>query len=496
VARKTPPLQFPKVSAKAAAIDDTALGPNTTLVGRAKPTDDTALGSHTPPRGEKVAGADTALDVNTPLPVRSTLIAGADTALDANTPMPPTVPAVLGATTVAEKLPAPESPVHKHDISTMSRFDAGSLSSSRTDASGLPPVQQPFASGPAPATEVDLIPLGDDIETVAYGEKAREILAADAAVAGTRRPQDGRDSAPSLPPPPPAHGAPRLPGVAGDPQHFAAAGYERPHYDQRLHDEHSHHGPPPQQIAHGNPNQFQAPTTYPVARLSSTFPAGWTTASTGSLSLKRPSLVSQLVRTPLRLAITAAVVGVALGGLFIAVSGDSSEPAPAAAPAADPPTLVMPTEVTEPPAVDPTTEPATEPTTAPPNEATTAPPTEPTTSVEDTSTGPSTKVPATRPATKTATPAATKTTTPTTKATTTKPETKTPPTKPEPEIKATKKPPAPAKPPPAKPAVTKPAKTKPVATPATKKPVKKPATKPKQEPTKKWDPNSLFPSRK
>ncbi len=95
-------------------------------------------------------------------------------------PAPPVIPAAHDMGAGASR------PIDKHDASATSKFDVASLSSSRIDASDMPPTSH------APGV---LDPLG-------------------ASDGVAERISGGRDSAPYLPPPPNDRGGVKLPGVA------------------------------------------------------------------------------------------------------------------------------------------------------------------------------------------------------------------------------------------------------------------------------------------
>jgi serine/threonine protein kinase len=358
--RKTPPTAFAKLSGAA----PTPLASATAKPGVAKPD---AKGDPKPAAPPDAAATGNAAPVATkPEESKSEV-----------TPLPPVLPKPPDApkTWSLAELASIDKKVDKHDQSTTSKFDTASLSSSRTDASSLPVAAAPAAAAVAAA------------DTAADADKAKR--------PGT----DGRDSAPSLPPPPVGRKSVRLPGVAQVPEDESG----------------------------GIAKKFGAPNVFGARAKTPSSPESW---PGGTASIKTPSLFARLVRSPKQLAMGAGAL-VLLVVVIVFATGSKSTPSPAPAkPASVTPAPAEPAPIVEPPPVDDGS--ATEP-------------------GETANTDGSASVPPVKPAVK----------------------------KPPPKRVATQ----PAVKPTTKPAV-KPT-TKPGVKPVTKKP-----------PTKKWDPNTLFPSRK
>jgi eukaryotic-like serine/threonine-protein kinase len=315
---------------------------------------------------------------------------------DNKLPQPPVLPPKPAEApktwSLAELATIDKQGVDKNDVSTTAKFDVASLSSSRTDVSGMP--RAPASSAPvsSAASSADVLAAADaaaDAESKRAGTDGRE-----------------RDSAPSLPPPPVARKSVKLPGVAQVPDANAEPG----------------------SVA----AKFAATNVFNTrAKTPSNMPESW---PGGTASIRTPWSFARLVRSPKYIAMAAGAL-VLLVVVIVFATGGSKQPT--AAPALEKPKQVAPTPM----------EPA--------NVTQPVPPEEPT----ETTAGSATTKPAkpTRPVQK-------------------------PPAKVPPKRVATQ--PAPAKP------AVKPA-TKPAVKPATK-----PATKPAKPPAKKWDPNTLFPTRK
>lgn len=352
----------------------------------------------------------------------------------------------------------------RNDVSAASRFDVASLSSSRTDVSGL---DTPIAVTVTPTAS-------DGFEVEVDGDGDGD----DGAVAGLA---DGRDSAPSLPPPPNTRKSIRLPGVAevpGDDPDDPVIDPPRPAL-------------PRQQS--GIAAMFGAPAALgPQPHGVNAQPDAWATTS-----LRSSNGVGGAMRTLLgsrrRIAIIVGALALSVGVIVLATRGGNEAP-PAAAPDKE---THEPRgdehEVMQPGTDDPTPSiesgtldhPAVQPSAHEGDHEGAVGSEEPADSLPD----------ATDAHAATTKPGAATTTTTKPAITTTKPAVA-PTNKPAPTEKpaATHTSPAMTKPAVTKPAVTKPATTKPAATkrpPAKHSPAKHPPTK---KPS--WDPNQLFPKKK
>ena len=173
-----------------------------------------------------------------------------------------------------------------NEASATSRFDVASLSSSRTDASML---------------DVPIGVAGTPSDSFAAAEPASDDDG-----------PDGRDSAPSLPPPPTTRKSIRLPGIAQLPGDDA----DDPVID------------PPQAVQPGSiAAKFAAPALpHARAKTPSAMPEAW---PGGSSAVNSPRALLALLRSPRRIAIVAGALVVLVAIVVFATRGSDTRPSAA-----------------------------------------------------------------------------------------------------------------------------------------------------------------------